>query len=49
MGGGRGRRLGVDSGPHWFRWVSGGVAGALGDYCARWCKREHVKSNALNN
>ena len=25
------------------------AAGALGDYCARWCKREHVKSNALNN
>ena len=25
------------------------VAGALNDYCTRWCKREHVDSNALNN
>ena len=22
---------------------------ALNDYCTRWCKREHVESNALNN
>ena len=21
----------------------------LNDYCTRWCKREHVESNALNN
>ena len=25
------------------------IASALGDYCTRWCKREHVESNALNN
>ena len=25
------------------------VAGALSDYCARWCVREHVGSGALNN
>ena len=25
------------------------IASALNDYCARWCKREHVESNALNN
>ena len=25
------------------------IAGALNDYCTRWCKREHVESNALNN
>ena len=24
------------------------IAGALNDYCTRWCKREHVESNALN-
>ena len=22
---------------------------ALNDYCTRWCKREHVETNALNN
>ena len=22
------------------------IAGALNDYCTRWCKREHVESNA---
>ena len=21
----------------------------INDYCTRWCKREHVESNALNN
>ena len=25
------------------------VASALNDYCTRWCKREHVESNVLNN
>ena len=25
------------------------IAKALNVYCARWCKREHVESNALNN
>ena len=25
------------------------TASALNDYCTRWCKREHVESNALNN
>ena len=25
------------------------IAIALNDYCTRWCKREHVESNALNN
>ena len=25
------------------------IASALHDYCTRWCKREHVEFNALNN
>ena len=25
------------------------TASALNDYCTRWCKREHLESNALNN
>ena len=25
------------------------IASALNDYCTRWCKREHVESNAFNN
>ena len=25
------------------------IASALNDYCTRWCKRQHVESNALNN
>ena len=25
------------------------IAGALNNYCTRWCKREHVESNALSN
>ena len=25
------------------------IASDLNDYCTRWCKREHVESNALNN
>ena len=25
------------------------IASALNDYCTRWCKREQVESNALNN
>ena len=25
------------------------ITSALNDYCTRWCKREHVESNALNN
>ena len=25
------------------------IAGALQEFCNRWCKREHVKSNALNS
>ena len=25
------------------------IAGALNDYCTRWCKPQHVESNALNN
>ena len=25
------------------------IAGALQEFCDRWCKREHVKSNALNS
>ena len=25
------------------------IASALNDYCTRWCKQEHVESNALNN
>ena len=25
------------------------IAGALQEYCNRWCKREHVESNALNS
>ena len=25
------------------------IASTLNDYCTRWCKREHVESNALNN
>ena len=25
------------------------IASALNDYCMRWCKKEHVQSNALNN
>ena len=25
------------------------MACALNDYCTRWCKREHVESNALKN
>ena len=24
------------------------IAGALQEFCNRWCKREHVESNALN-
>ena len=24
------------------------IVSALNDYCTRWCKREHVESNALN-
>ena len=24
------------------------IAGALQKFCNRWCKREHVESNALN-
>ena len=25
------------------------IAGALQEFCFRWCKREHVESNALNS
>ena len=25
------------------------IAGALQGFCSRWCKREHVESNALNS
>ena len=25
------------------------ITSALNDYCTRWCKREHVESDALNN
>ena len=25
------------------------IAGALEEFCNRWCKREHVESNALNS
>ena len=25
------------------------IAGALQEFCDRWCKREHVESNALNS
>ena len=25
------------------------IAGALQEFCNRWCKREHVQSNALNS
>ena len=25
------------------------IAGALQEFCYRWCKREHVESNALNS
>ena len=25
------------------------IASAFNDYCTRWCKREHVESNGLNN
>ena len=25
------------------------IASALNDYCTRWCEREHVESNALDN
>ena len=25
------------------------IASTLNDYCTRWCKREHIESNALNN
>ena len=25
------------------------IASALNNYCTRWCKREHVESNALHN
>ena len=25
------------------------IAKTLNDHCTRWCKREHVESNALNN
>ena len=25
------------------------MVSALNDYCIRWCKREHIESNALNN
>ena len=25
------------------------IASALNDYCTRWCKREHVESNDLND
>ena len=25
------------------------IASAFNDYCTRWCKRQHVESNALNN
>ena len=25
------------------------IAGALQEFCNRWCKREHVESNALNS
>ena len=25
------------------------IAGALQDFCNRWCKREHYESNALNS
>ena len=25
------------------------IAGALQEFCNRWCKREHVESNTLNS
>ena len=25
------------------------IAGALQEFCNRWCQREHVESNALNS
>ena len=25
------------------------IAGVLQEFCNRWCKREHVESNALNS
>ena len=25
------------------------IAGALQEFCNRWCKRKHVESNALNS
>ena len=32
-----------------FTKCRGAIAKALNDHCTRWCKREHVESNALNN
>ena len=32
-----------------FKPCSEEIAGALQEFCNRWCKREHVDSNALNS
>ena len=34
---------------HYFIKCRKTIASGLNDYCTRWCKREHVESNALNN
>ena len=34
--------------PKYFRSCRQEIAGALQEFCTRWCKREHVESNALN-
>ena len=32
-----------------FKSCRGEIAGVLEEFCNRWCKREHVESNALNS
>ena len=35
--------------PIYFKSCREEIAGALQEFCNRWCKREHVESNALNS
>ena len=32
-----------------FKSCRGEIAGALQEFCIRWCKREHAESNAVNS
>ena len=35
--------------PKYFKSCRKDIAGALLELCIRWCKQEHVESNALNS